>query len=119
MTVRDIATEQLVEGIVLGRTGRLQPAAEWFTHYWGNNCFLEPDYIMDNLDKLRGIPGVLIHGRNDFGGPLHTAWEIAKRWPDAELVIERACGPHLAGRAAAGRSGAQYCAWPFGPITRS
>ena len=57
------------------------------THYWGNDCFLAPTYIFDNLDRLKGIPGVLIHGRNDFGGPLHTAWEIAKRWPDAELVI--------------------------------
>ncbi|WP_394615780.1 prolyl aminopeptidase [Lentzea sp. JNUCC 0626] len=57
------------------------------THYWGNDCFLEPDHIFGNLDRLKGIPGVLIHGRNDFGGPLHTAWEIAKRWPDAELVI--------------------------------
>ncbi|HEX7303310.1 prolyl aminopeptidase [Lentzea sp.] len=57
------------------------------THYWGNEAFLEPDHIFDNLDRLEGIPGVLIHGRNDFGGPLHTAWEVAKRWPDAELVI--------------------------------
>ncbi|PWK80899.1 proline iminopeptidase [Lentzea atacamensis] len=61
--------------------------ARTVTHYWGNDCFLEPTYIMDNLDQLNGIPGVLIHGRNDFGGPLTTAWEIAKRWPDAELVI--------------------------------
>jgi len=34
--VRHFATEQLVEGVVLGRTGRLEPAQEWFTHYWGN-----------------------------------------------------------------------------------
>jgi hypothetical protein len=34
--VRHFATEQLVEGIVLGRTGRLKPAEEWFVHYWGN-----------------------------------------------------------------------------------
>ena len=34
--VRHFATEQLVEAVVMGRTGRLQPAAEWFTHYWGN-----------------------------------------------------------------------------------
>ena len=34
--VRHFATEQLVEGIVLGRTGRLKPAEEWFLHYWGN-----------------------------------------------------------------------------------
>jgi|SRR5215204_6441896 len=34
--LRHFATEQLVEGVVLGRTGRLHPAQEWFTHYWGN-----------------------------------------------------------------------------------
>jgi hypothetical protein len=34
--VRHFATEQLVEAVVMGRTGRLHPAAEWFTHYWGN-----------------------------------------------------------------------------------
>jgi hypothetical protein len=33
---RHFATEQLVEGVVLGRTGRLHAAARWFTHYWGN-----------------------------------------------------------------------------------
>jgi hypothetical protein len=33
---RHFATEQLVEGVVLGRTGRLCAAAQWFTHYWGN-----------------------------------------------------------------------------------
>ena len=34
--VRHFATEQLVAGIVLGRTGRLEPADQWFAHYWGN-----------------------------------------------------------------------------------
>jgi hypothetical protein len=34
--IRHFATEQLVEGVVLGRTGRLKPAEEWFAHYWGN-----------------------------------------------------------------------------------
>jgi hypothetical protein len=35
---RHFATEQLVEAVVLGRTGRLRPAARWFTHYWGNKA---------------------------------------------------------------------------------
>jgi hypothetical protein len=34
--LRHFATEQLVEGVILGRTGRLYAAQEWFTHYWGN-----------------------------------------------------------------------------------
>jgi hypothetical protein len=36
--LRHFATEQLVEGVVLGRTGRLNPAEEWFAHYWGNKA---------------------------------------------------------------------------------
>jgi hypothetical protein len=41
--VRHFATEQLVEGVVMGRTGRLQPASEWFTHYWGNKPGYDPE----------------------------------------------------------------------------
>ena len=42
--------------------------------------------------RLAGIPGVLIHGRLDLSGPLDTAWELAKAWPDAELVAVRDSG---------------------------
>jgi len=32
---------------------------------------------------------VLVHGRLDMSGPAHTAWELARAWPDAPLhVIE-------------------------------
>lgn len=34
--IRHFATEQLVVGLVLSRTGRLRSAEQWFTHYWGN-----------------------------------------------------------------------------------
>ena len=34
--LRHFATEQLVEGVIFGRTGRLRAADEWFAHYWGN-----------------------------------------------------------------------------------
>jgi hypothetical protein len=34
--IRHFATEQLVLGQVLGRTQKLQEAAAWITHYWGN-----------------------------------------------------------------------------------
>src|SRR5919202_850429 len=36
--IRHFATEQLVEGIVLGRTDRLRAADPWFVHYWGNKA---------------------------------------------------------------------------------
>jgi proline iminopeptidase len=36
---------------------------------------------------LRGIPGVLIHGRLDLGSPLTTAWELRQAWADTDLVV--------------------------------
>jgi proline iminopeptidase len=37
--------------------------------------------------RLAGIPGVLMHGRFDLGSPLGTAWELARAWPGAGLVV--------------------------------
>jgi proline iminopeptidase len=41
----------------------------------------------ESAGKLAGIPGILIQGRNDLGGPAITAWELARAWPGAELVV--------------------------------
>ncbi|ACU70275.1 proline iminopeptidase [Catenulispora acidiphila DSM 44928] len=56
-------------------------------HYFGSDAWLEPDQVLRNVDKLRGIPAVLVHGRHDLGSPVYTAWELAQAWPDAKLVI--------------------------------
>lgn len=61
--------------------------ARLVTRYFGNCSFLDDGIVMRELGKLAGIPGVLIHGRRDFGCPLVTAWEVARGWPDAELVV--------------------------------
>ena len=46
--LRHFATEQLVEGVILGRTGRLRPADAWFAHYWGN----KPGYDAEIARRL-------------------------------------------------------------------
>jgi proline iminopeptidase len=56
-------------------------------HYFGHGAFLEDGILVRDAGKLAGIPGALIHGRNDLGGPVITAWELAQAWPDAELTI--------------------------------
>ncbi|MDX3104708.1 prolyl aminopeptidase [Nonomuraea angiospora] len=64
--------------------------ARLVTHYWGNDCFLpEKGDLVEQAHLLKGIPGVLIHGRLDVSGPLETAWELHKSWPGSELVV---CG---------------------------
>jgi proline iminopeptidase len=57
------------------------------THYFANGAWLAEDELLRNVDRLATIPAVLIHGRHDMGGPVHTAWELAQAWPSAELTI--------------------------------
>lgn len=60
--------------------------------YFGNAAFLEGEELIENAGKLAGIPAVLVHGRHDLGGPVGTAWAVAKAWPGAELVIVEESG---------------------------
>lgn len=57
------------------------------THYFHHAAWLEPDQLLNNAHRLRGIPAVLVHGRLDLGGPLDTAWLLSQAWPEAELVV--------------------------------
>ncbi len=43
--------------------------------------------LIREAGRLAGIPGVLIHGRNDLSGGAYIPWELARAWPGAELVI--------------------------------
>ena len=56
-------------------------------HYFSHGAWLEEGELLRNAGRLKGIPGVLMHGRLDMGSPVGTAWELAQAWPDAELVV--------------------------------
>lgn len=57
------------------------------THYFAHGAWLDDRQLLRDAHRLKGIPGVLIHGRLDLSGPLLTAWELAQAWPDADLTI--------------------------------
>lgn len=57
------------------------------THYFAHDAWLDDGQLLRDAQRLKGIPGVLIHGRLDLSAPLVTAWELAQAWPDAELTI--------------------------------
>jgi proline iminopeptidase len=57
------------------------------THYFSHGAWLEEGVLLREAHRLAGIPGVLIHGRLDLGGPILVAWELASAWPDASLVV--------------------------------
>ena len=57
-------------------------------HYYSHAGFLADGAVIRDAGRLAGIPGVLIHGRLDLSCPATTAWELARAWPGAELLID-------------------------------
>ncbi|WP_300375984.1 prolyl aminopeptidase [Henriciella sp.] len=58
-------------------------------HYFVNKGFFPEDgwLLKQAKEKLKGIPGVIVHGRYDVVTPLATAWALSKVWPDVKLHI--------------------------------
>jgi len=61
-------------------------------HYMVNNCFLEENQLLKEAHQLKGIPGIIIHGRYDMLCPVENAWSLKEVWQDAEVRIIRDAG---------------------------
>jgi proline iminopeptidase len=62
-------------------------------HYFVNGGFFDPDsQIIDRIDRIRHIPGVIVHGRYDAICPPRNAWRLHKAWPESRLVIVETAG---------------------------
>lgn len=57
------------------------------SHYFVNHAFLEPNQLLNNVDKIRHIPGVIVHGRYDVVCPVTSAWDLHRAWPEAKFHI--------------------------------
>jgi proline iminopeptidase len=55
------------------------------THYFHHSAWLADGQLLRDAHRLNDIPGVLVHGRLDIGGPPDTAWQLAQAWAGAEL----------------------------------
>ncbi len=67
-------------------------------HYFINNCFIEDNQILSNINKISQIPGIIVHGRYDMVCTLDNAWTLNQAWPISELHIVREAG-HSGGEA--------------------
>lgn len=57
------------------------------THYFRHRAWLDDGELLRDAHRLVGIPGVLVHGRLDLGGPPAAARELARAWPDSTLEL--------------------------------
>jgi proline iminopeptidase len=57
-------------------------------HYFTHNAFFETDhYLIEQVDKIRDIPTVIVQGRYDVVCPMISAWELYRAFPEADLQI--------------------------------
>ena len=57
-------------------------------HYFVNRGFFtHPEQLLDGVDRIRHIPAVIVQGRYDVVCPMKSAWDLHRRWPEAELRI--------------------------------
>jgi proline iminopeptidase len=64
-------------------------------HFFLNGCFIRENQILEDMAALRGIYGIIVHGRYDMVCTLDNAHELHRLWPDSELHIIRDAG-HVA-----------------------
>jgi proline iminopeptidase len=62
-------------------------------HYFVNRGFFaHENQLLDGVERIRGIPGVIVHGRYDVVCPIDTAFELHRRWPEADFRIVQEAG---------------------------
>ena len=56
-------------------------------HYFVNDLYLSDDYFIDNIDRIRHLPGTIVQGRYDMVCPIGTADALAKELPEMNYVV--------------------------------
>ena len=56
-------------------------------HYFVNDGFMAENQLLKDIDRIRHIPAVIVHGRYDIVCPVTSAWELSQAWPEADLHI--------------------------------
>jgi proline iminopeptidase len=78
------------------KSGGALPATPFMeAHYFVNDCFMRPNQLLDEMDKLAGIPGVIVQGRYDLLCPPSTSQALAARWPEGEVRVVEGAGHTL------------------------
>ncbi|WP_159501655.1 prolyl aminopeptidase [Microbacterium sp. 18062] len=56
-------------------------------HYFVNGGWFREGQLIDDVDRIRRIPAVIVQGRYDVCTPIMTAWDLHRAWPEADLVV--------------------------------
>ncbi|MGQ0697355.1 MAG: prolyl aminopeptidase [Panacagrimonas sp.] len=62
-------------------------------HYFVNKGFFMSDnWLLENVDRIRHIPALIVQGRYDVVCPMRSAWDLHCAWPEAEFRVAADAG---------------------------
>ena len=62
-------------------------------HFFINKGFMKSEnQLIENIDRIRHIPAVIVQGRYDVVCPPVTAWELHRAWPEADFRMVQDAG---------------------------
>nr|WP_207779223.1 prolyl aminopeptidase [Zavarzinia aquatilis] len=56
-------------------------------HYFINDSFLRPNQLIEDVERIRHIPAVIVQGRYDMVCPIRSADDLHQAWPEAVYQI--------------------------------
>jgi len=56
-------------------------------HYFSHDIFLPENSLLENIGRIRDIPGVIVQGRYDAVCPIVSADDVHRAWPEADYII--------------------------------
>ena len=57
-------------------------------HYFTHGCWFRSDnQLIEDVGRIRNIPGVIIHGRYDVVCPIKNAFDLHAAWPEADFRV--------------------------------
>ena len=56
-------------------------------HYIQHQCFIEENFILDNVHHINTIPGTIVHGRYDMVCKMEGAYSLRQKWRNSQLLI--------------------------------
>lgn len=65
------------------------------THYFFNNCFIQDNQLLKNINKIQNIKSYIVHGRYDIVCPFKQAFDLHEEHKKSEIYIINDAGHSL------------------------
>ncbi len=62
------------------------------SHYFINDCFIEENQILKNINIISNIPCWIVHGQYDVVCPIRQAYDLQAVYPKSNLIIAKDAG---------------------------